>query len=187
MCIRDSGDTLYVHDGYNMYGVDANTFEVTDYGYVHSSWLWSDAATGPKTPDGYFDRLVGIINDGQCIGVMDVEEGTGYELSHFATFTEDRAAMIAYVSSTTYHDGIALRYGHEYYILTESGELYHDIIYAFYDADMGEVVYTDYMTHVGSTGLNLSGMADSTGGRNGSMYYDAVSYTHLTLPTMAVV
>ena len=164
-------DVLYVHDGNHMYGVDANNFEITDYGYLHESWLWSDAAAGPETPDGYFDRLVGIINGGMCIGVMDVVNGMGYEVYLYGDFADDPAALIAYVGSTTYFDGMDTRYGHEYYILSESGELYHEIIYAFYDPDLG-VVYSDHRTHVGSTGLDLSGMADPTGPNSGSMYYD---------------
>ena len=167
-------DVLYVHDGTNMYGVDANNFDVTDYGYLHETWLWSDAATGPKTPDGYFDRLVGIINGGMCIGVMNVEEDIGYEVTHYSDFSEDPAALIAYVGSTTHFDGSATRHGHEYYIMTEGGELYHDILYAFYDPDLG-VVYEDTLTHIGSTGLNLSGMSSPTGKNKGSMYYDIVN------------
>ena len=38
---------IYVHDGSRMYGVDANTYEVTDYGYVDPTWQWTDAATAP--------------------------------------------------------------------------------------------------------------------------------------------
>ncbi len=164
-------DVLYVHDGNHMYGVDANNFDVTNYGYLHESWLWSDAATGPKTPDGYFDRLVGIINGGMCIGVMDVENGMGYEVSNYSAFSEDPAALIAYIGSTTYHDGFTMRHGHEYYIMTESGELYHDILYGFEDPDLG-VVYDDALTHIGSTGLNLSGMSNPAGSSRGSLYYD---------------
>ncbi|MBE6974114.1 MAG: hypothetical protein E7436_01290, partial [Ruminococcaceae bacterium] len=166
-------DVLYVHDGNHMYGVDANNFDVTDYGYLHETWLWSDAATGPETADGFFDRLVGIINGGMCIGVMDVEQGIGYEVTHYSAFSEDPAALIAYIGSTTFFDGVDTRYGHEYYILTESGDLYHDTLYAFYDPDLGEV-YADELTYVGSTGLNLSGMSDATGSSSGSMYYDIV-------------
>ena len=167
-------DVLYVHDGYYMYGVDANNFDVTNYGYLHESWLWSDATTGPETPDGYFDRLVGIINGGMCIGVMNVEESMGYEVSHYSAFSEDPAALIAYVGSATHFDGVETRYGHEYYIMTEGGELYHDILYAFMDPDMG-VVYEDQLTHIGSTGLKLSGMSNPTGPSKGSMYYDIVN------------
>ena len=38
---------IYLHDGSRMYGVDANTYEVTDYGYVDPTWQWTDAATAP--------------------------------------------------------------------------------------------------------------------------------------------
>ena len=165
-------DVIYLHDGTTMYGVDANTFEVTKYTDIHESWLWSDAAQGPETPNGYFDRLVGIINAGQCIGVMDIEEASGYEVSHYTAFGKDRAALIAYVGPTTHFDGFEVCDAHEYYIMTESGDVYHDIIYAFFDNDMQEVVYSDSLTFVGSTGLNLKGMSDVNGTNRGSLYYD---------------
>ena len=165
-------DVIYVHDGLTMYGIDANTFEVTKYTEIHETWLWSDAAQGPETPNGYFDRLVGIINEGLCIGVMDIEMASGYEVSHYDTFGKDRAALIAYVGPTTYFDGFETCDGHEYYIMTESGDVYHDIIYAFFDNDMQEVVYSDHITFVGSTGLNLKGMGDVKSKNRGSLYYD---------------
>jgi uncharacterized protein YjdB len=166
------GDVLYVHDGTNMYGVNADTFEVTNYGLVHETWQWSDATTGPLTPAGYFDRLVGIISDGLSIGVMDVESGMGYEVPHYSEFTTDKAALIAYVGPTTYHNGFELCYGHEYYILSENGNLYHDILYAFYDKDAGDIFYDDKLTLVGETGLNLKGAANVRSDVKASMYYD---------------
>ena len=165
-------DMIYLHDGLTMYGVDANTFEVTKYTDIHETWLWSDAAQGPETPKGYFDRLVGIINGGLCIGVMDIELASGYEVPHYADFGKDLAALIAYVGPTTYFDGFEVCDAHEYYIMTESGDVYHDIIYAFFDKDMQEVVYSDHLTYVGSTGLNLKGMANVKSDNRGSLYYD---------------
>ena len=165
-------DMIYLHDGLTMYGVDANTFEVTKYTDIHETWLWSDAAQGPETPKGYFNRLVGIINKGLCIGVMDIENASGYEVSHYADFGRDPAALIAYVGPTTHFDGYEVCDAHEYYIMTESGDLYHDIIYAFFDKDMQEVVYSDYLTFVGSTGLNLKRMGDVESNNRGSLYYD---------------
>ena len=165
-------DVIYLHDGLTMYGVDANTFEVTKYTDIHETWLWSDAAQGPETPKGYFNRLVGIINKGLCIGVMDIENASGYEVSHYADFGTDPAALIAYVGPTTYFDGYEVCDAHEYYIMTESGDLYHDIIYAFFDKDMQEVVYSDSLTFVGSTGLNLKRMGDVESDNRGSLYYD---------------
>ena len=165
-------NVIYLHDGQTMYGVDADTFEVTRYTDIHESWLWSDAAQGPETPNGYFNRLVGIINNGLCIGVMDVEHASGYEVPHFSAFANDRAALIAYVRPTAYFDGYEVCDAHEYYIMTESGDLYHDIIYAFFDNDMQEVVYSDSLTFVGSTGLNLHGMGDVKSRNRGSLYYD---------------
>ena len=165
-------DVIYLHDGLTMYGVDANTFAVTKYTDIHESWLWSDAAQGPETPNGYFDRLVGIINNGLCIGIMDVAHGTGYEVPHYSAFENDRAALIAYVRPTTYFDGYEVCDAHEYYIMTESGDLYLDIIYAFFDNDMQEVVYSDHLTRVGSTGLNLKRMGNVKSRSRGSLYYD---------------
>ena len=165
-------DMIYAHDGKTMYGIDANTFEVTKYTDIHETWLWSDSAQGPETPNGYFDRLVGIINGGLCIGVMDIEEAMGYEVSHYTAFGTDHAALIAYVGPTSYFDGYETCDAHEYYIMTESGDLYHDIIYAFFDNDMQEVVYSDSLTYVGSTGLNLKGMGDVDSNNKGSLYYD---------------
>ena len=165
-------DVIYLHDGLTMYGVDANTFEVTKYTDIHETWLWSDAAQGPETPNGYFDRLVGIISEGLSIGVMDIERGMGYEVPHYAEFDKNRAALIAYVGPTTHFDGFENCDAHEYYILTEKGDLYHDIIYAFFDQDMQEVVYSDYMTYVGSTGMRLRGMGNVNKNSSGSLFYD---------------
>ncbi|MBR5020106.1 MAG: Ig-like domain-containing protein, partial [Oscillospiraceae bacterium] len=165
-------DMIYAHDGKTMYGIDANTFAVTKYTDIHESWLWSDSAQGPETSNGYFNRLVGIINGGLCIGVMDIEKAMGYEVSHYTAFGSDHAALIAYVGPTTYFDGFETCDAHEYYIMTESGDVYHDIIYAFFDNDMQEVVYSDSLTYVGSTGLNLKGMGDVESNNKGSLYYD---------------
>ena len=165
-------DMIYLHDGLTMYGVDVNTFEVTKYTDIHETWLWSDAAQGPETPKGYFDRLVGIVNKGLSIGVMDIENASAYEVSHYADFGKDPAALIAYVGPTTFFDGYEVCDAHEYYIMTESGDLYHDIIYAFFDKDMQEVVYSDSLTFVGSTGLNLKRMGDVESKNRGSLYYD---------------
>ena len=166
------GDDIFVHDGVNMYGVNIDTFEVTDYGVIHETWQWSDGAPGPRTPAGYFDRMVGIISGGLSIGVMDVVTGMGYEVPHYSEFTTDKAALIAYVGPTTYHNGFELCYGHEYYILSENGNLYHDILYAFYDKDACEVFYDDKLTLVGETGLDLKGAANVRSDVKASMYYD---------------
>ena len=37
---------LYTHDGSHLYGVDADTFAVTDYGQIDAKWQWSDAGGG---------------------------------------------------------------------------------------------------------------------------------------------
>ena len=166
-------DTLYMHDGSHMYGVDANTFEVTDYGIIDATWQWSDAAPAPTNSTDYFGRIVGIINSGCALGVMNVESGMGYEITHYSLFKKDPMALIAYKGACSHTDEYGTYDAHEYYVLTESGELYSVVIWAFYDEDAMVVHYTDEVSHVGSTGLRLTGISDVSYGRYGSMYYDA--------------
>ena len=168
-------DTLYLHDGSHMYAVDANTFEVTDCGYVDVSWQWSDAAPAPVNSDGYFGRIVGIINEGMGFGVMDINTGMGFDLSHMSVFKKDRLATIAYKGETTYTDEYGTYPAYEYYALTESGELWVMTTWGFMDTDAEAVMYDDALEHIGSTGLRLTGISDVSSGRYGSMVYDAAS------------
>ena len=81
--------------------------------------------------------------------------------------------MIAFVGEVEHSDAYGTYEAYKYYILTEGGKLYEDIIWGFYDSDLGETVYTDSITYVGDTGLRLRGAATPDGLKNGSMYYDA--------------
>ena len=178
-------DALYMHDGDHMYAVDANTFAVTDYGYIDPTWQWSDAAPAPSNSTDYFGRIVGIVTGGCALGVMNVETTMGYEITHYSLFKNDPMALIAYKGACTHTDEYGTYDAYEYYVLTEGGKLYTAVVWAFYDEDAMVVHYTDAFTYVGATGLRLTGVSDTTSGRFGSMYYDAENdylivsaYTH---------
>lgn len=165
-------DTLFVHDGDHMYGVDANTYEVTDYGELDASWLWSDAAAAPENELGYFNRIVGVISNGLSFAVMDVTTGIGTDLPYYNEFRDDPAAVIAYKGSTTYSDKYGSYPAYEYYVMTELGKLYLLTTYAFYDTDAGFVQYDCDLEQIGTTGLRLRGASNVNRTGDASMYYD---------------
>ena len=164
---------IYVHDGTRMYGVDANTYEVTDYGYLDSTWLWTDAATAPKNEQGYFGRIVGVLNGGRSFGVMDVTTATASELTEYYFLKNDHAAVIAYKGTTTHTDEYGSYPAYEYYVLTEQGTLLLLMTYAFYDSDAGGVMYDNRIETLGETGLRLNGVSEVGSGKYASMHYDA--------------
>ncbi len=166
-------DTIYLHDGVNMFAVDANTFEIRSCGYVDPTWLWTDAAPAPKNELGYFDRIVGVLNGGRSFGVMDVETGIASELPEYYYLKNDHAAVIAYKGETTHTDEYGTYPAYEYYVLTEQGTLMVLMTYAFYDSDLGCVMYDNRIETIGETGLRLAGVSDVGSGKYGSMYYDA--------------
>ena len=166
-------DTIYLHDGSRMYGVDANTYEVTDYGYLDSTWMWTDAAPAPKNSLGYYDRIVGVLNEGRSFGVMDVEKGIASELPEYYFLSKDHAAVIAYKGETTHTDEYGTYPAYEYYVLTEQGTLLLLMTYAFYDNDLGSVMYDNRIETLGETGLRLAGVSEVGSGKFGSMHYDA--------------
>ena len=163
---------IYLHDGSRMYGVDANTYEVTDYGYLDASWLWTDAATAPKNELGYFDRIVGVLNGGRTFGVMDVTTSTASELTEYYFLKDDHAAVIAYKGTTTFTDEYGSYPAYEYYVLTEQGTLLLLMTYAFYDTDLGSVMYDNRIETLGETGLRLMGVSEVGSGKYASMHYD---------------
>ena len=168
-------DTVYLHDGYNMYAVDANTYEITNCGYVDSTWLWSDAAPAPTNSQGYFGRIVGVLNGGRSFGVMDVEAGIASELPEYYYLKDDHAAVIAYKGETTFTDEYGTYPAYEFYVLTEQGTLMVLMSYAFYDSDLGGVMYDNRIETIGETGIRLAGVSDIGSGKFGSMYYDAAN------------
>ncbi len=166
-------NTVYLHDGSRMYGVDANTYEITDYGNLDSTWLWTDAAPAPKNSMGYFDRIVGVLNEGRSFGVMDVEQGIASELPEYYFLSKDHAAVIAHKGETTHTDEYGTYPAYEYYVLTEQGTLLLLMTYAFYDNDLGTVMYDNQIETLGETGLRLAGVSEVGSGKFGSMHYDA--------------
>ena len=150
---------VYAHDGSYLYGVDAETFEVVDLGYIASTWIWSDASTAPETLDGSYDKLIAICNGGTFIELLDPETGSlqYFDLSNLAT--EDPLAVIAYagtdiMTSTLY-----------YYIISESGVLYS---FALNGGNMSYQV-------LGRLDLELLGVQNVQGDSHASLLYDAAT------------
>ena len=164
---------ILLHDGSTMFGVDPDTFAVTSYGTIASSWTWSDAAASPVSADGYFGKMLGLCNGGTCLEMLNPAEGTlSYWDLSTKGFADDPMATIAYAGSGTYLYETWL-YDLEcpanfYYILTESGELYY---FNVFTTDDGES-YTAAWEDLGSTGLELTNVSAVTAGQYASMIYD---------------
>ena len=165
---------LLLHDGKTMYGVDPDTFEVTSYGEIASSWIWSDAAASPTSEDGCFGRMLGICMNGTYLEMINPAEGSlsYWDLSSKG-FSDDPMAAIAYVGSGTY-DYNYLWYSYPdcpanfYYVLTESGELYQFNVFTYTEGKS----YTMVMSDLGATGLDLSNVSAVSGNQYASMIYD---------------
>ena len=167
---------LLVHNGSGntMFGVDPDTFEVTSYGTIASSWQWSDAAASPAVEEGLFGRMVGICKNGTYMELLNPAEGTlsAFDLSSKG-FADDPLAVIAFIGSGTY-DYNYLWYSYPdcpanfYYAMTESGELYKFNMFT-YDGGEG---YSMVMEDLGNTGLELTNVSAVTGGQYASMIYD---------------
>ena len=171
---------ILVHNGTGdaMFGIDPDTFEVTSYGTIASSWQWSDAAESPVV-DGCFGRMIALCNEGTFVELLNPAEGT---LSYFdlstSGFADDPLATIAYIGSGTYLDEYLDYSSFEfvtvecpanfYYVMTESGALYKFTAYNN-DDDGGENLTIEF---VGYSGLDLSGVSAVTGGQYASMIYD---------------
>ncbi len=169
---------ILLHDGENTFGVDPDTFEVTPYGEIASSWIWSDAAQGPVV-DGCFGRMVALCMNGSYVEMIDMASG---KLSYFDLSESDIAgdplATIAYIGSGTYLDEyfdlgswsfITVECpANFYYVMTESGALYK---FTIYSNDGGESSGLN-MEFVGFSGLELTNVSAVTGGPYASMIYD---------------
>ncbi|MDY2808128.1 MAG: S8 family serine peptidase, partial [Oscillospiraceae bacterium] len=167
---------LLVHNGSGntMFGVDPDTFEVTSYGTIASSWQWSDAAASPAVEEGLFGRMVGICMNGTYLEMLNPVEGTlSYWDLSTKGFADDPLAVIAFIGSGTY-DYNYLWYSYPdcpanfYYAMTESGELYKFNMFTY---DGGES-YSMVMEDLGNTGLELTNVSAVTGGQYASMIYD---------------
>ena len=151
---------LYTHDGSHLYGVDADTFAVTDYGQIDAKWQWSDAAGAPADEDR-FGFMLGICNGGAYLEMLEPEKGSVSYFDLSSAFGEDPMATIAFAGN-----GTDRFYDCCYYILTEAGDLW----YMTLRTASGE--YRISYEKLGSVGLNLTGVSTVTGGMYASMTYD---------------
>ena len=151
---------LYTHDGSHLYGVDADTFAVTDYGQIDAKWQWSDAAGAPADEDR-FGFMLGICNGGAYLEMLEPEKGSVSYFDLSSAFGEDPMATIAFAGN-----GTDRFYDCCYYILTEAGDLW----YMTLRTASGE--YRISYKKLGSVGLNLTGVSTVTGGMYASMTYD---------------
>ncbi|OLA30341.1 MAG: hypothetical protein BHW33_04710 [Firmicutes bacterium CAG:137_57_8] len=95
---------LYTHDGSHLYGVDADTFAVTDYGQIDAKWQWSDAAGAPADEDR-FGFMLGICNGGAYLEMLEPEKGSVSYFDLSSAFGEDPMATIAFAGNGTDPDG----------------------------------------------------------------------------------
>ena len=151
---------LYTHDGSHLYGVDADTFAVTDYGQIDARWQWSDAAGAPADEDR-FGFMLGICNGGAYLEMLEPGKGSVSYFDLSSVFGEDPMATIAFAGN-----GTDRFYDCCYYILTEAGDLW----YVTLRTASGE--YRVFYQELGSIGLNLTGVSTVTGGMYASMTYD---------------
>ena len=173
---------LLVHNGTGntMFGVDPDTFDVTSYGTIASSWQWSDAAANPTSEDGYFGRMIGICYNGTYLEMLNPAEGSlSYWDLSTKGFSDDPLAVIAYAGSGTYYYS-TLDFStwttisgdfpaNFYYAMTEGGELYKFNVFTYTEGDS----YTMVLEDLGNTGLELTNVSAVTGGQYASMIYDA--------------
>lgn len=169
-------DMIYLHDGSNIYGVDADTFAVTSFGSIASSWIWSDAAPAPMTEDGLFGKVAGICNGGTYFELINPAEGTLSYWNLSSYFGSDPMAALAYAGSGTY-DYVSLFESYMdcpavyYYMLTEGGELWKLTAFTYDNGGSYSMVRQD----LGNTGLELPNVSAVTGGTYASMIYDEAS------------
>ena len=168
---------LLLHDGKTMYGVDPDTFEVTSYGEIASSWIWSDAAACPVV-DGSFGRMIALCNNGTFLEMLNPAEGklSYFDLSESEYAANDPMAAIAYIGSGTYVESYLDTSTWEfvdiecpanfYYVMMESGMLYK---FTVYDEEGNSKLNVEW---VGNTGLELPDVSSVTGGKYASMIYD---------------
>lgn len=163
---------IYVHDGDTMYGIDPDTFDMTSFGSIASSWIWSDAAECP-TVDGMFGKMVGLCMNGTYLEMINPAEGSLSYWDLSTNFTEDPMAVIAYAGTGEYT--YAPLFGtpgtypaNFYYMMTESGHLYK---FNMFSQD-GGAGYSMVREDLGTVNMDLSGVSAVTGGQQASMIYD---------------
>lgn len=163
---------IYTHDGETMWGIDPDTFEVTSFGGIVSSWIWSDAAASPKM-DGMFGKLIGLCNNGTYLEMITPEEGSLSYWNLDTYFASDPMAVIAYAGQGEYEYSDWTSSGvypaEFYYMMTESGHLYK--LNVFTDSNGAD--YSLVREDLGDTSMDLTGVSAVTAGQQASMIYDA--------------
>ena len=167
------GEYLYVHDGSNVFKVDADLFQtVENCGPVAAAWQWSDAAPAPAIGD-LFDAIIGVCNEGFYLEMVYPEEG---KLSYWDMSWDISSPMaaIAYAGSGTYdYVYYAKEYNdcpaNFYYVISEDGTLWTVVILTF---NNGESYVVDYDRLGTVPGIQLPVVSGITGGQYASMIYD---------------
>ena len=169
-------DTMYVHDGKEIFAVDADDFTTTSYGEIAASYIWSDATYAPATEEGLFGDFMALANGGTFLETVVAEEGEVdyWDLTDY--FAEDPMAVIAYhTSGVSEYSTVLPSYvkyfdcpTQYYYMITESG-LLHEISVLTHDDGYSYILNYEV---IGQLNLDLSGVAAVTDGRYASMVYD---------------
>ena len=171
---------LIVHDGEKVYTVDPDTFQTTEHGEIQSELIWSDAAESPKADDGTLGNMVGLCSNGDYLMQLNLDDNTAIyrQLTGYSPLWGQQMAAIAYIGSGTqrhiYSDSItgervdAMLPANYYYILTETGKLVKLTIVSF---DRNTQHY-EFLSEVGQTDLDLTGVSLVTDGKYASMVYD---------------
>ncbi len=103
-------DVIYVHDGYQLYAMNPDTFEKEPVSGIGSSYAWVDAAATP------FDRIVAPCFDGTGVAVIDPEGDELYDFDLSAILGSDLLVTMAYAFE---NEGV-----HTLYSVAESGNVY---------------------------------------------------------------
>lgn len=163
------GDMVYGSTDDTMYGFDADTFELETYGGIVSMWIPSDACELPQDIRDAFAGMgysvgpvLGPNNGGTYLSMMDPAAGSilYFNLSSYV-FGNDPMATIASAGRGVYDDDDNAPM---FYVMTESGNLY-----LFTMNHSGSVMWE----LIGETGLDLTGVSDSTNSVWASSVYDA--------------
>ena len=172
---------LYVHDGYDMYGIDADLFQSSNYGTMNEELIWTDAAESPNIfndaamPGG----MMVLCDYGESVAAVNPE--TGYaKIWYFVNqLRTEKLAAIAFTGSDLsdwYASKDALIPREDaptnwYYIISETGRLYRGRLHSYQDG----INNNFFLDEIGETGIDLEGITDIGNGRGVSMIYDEES------------
>ncbi|MBE6944701.1 MAG: hypothetical protein E7459_01260, partial [Ruminococcaceae bacterium] len=166
-------DTVYVHDGADIYAMDPDLFTMQRVTGVGSYFAWADAA-GAEGVDGYFDRIVSACNVGAGVAVINPYDATVVEFDASGVLGNDAlvtmsVAGLSYVTVGENENCPA----YTFYSLAESGNIY-EIVLAAYPGETGED-YDFSIRKVSSTTIKPTGAAEVGGDSYASAIYDAES------------